>query len=120
MGYGTTFKTDVHLPHMVFRTKEQLLEQIEESENSISFIREKMLMLASSTPSDIYLREITDDIPKNEDLTSGIRELVDELFEWLGDEMSKLTKLYQFLELLEEYPEKDISEYYPFKNKTDE
>jgi hypothetical protein len=114
MAWGTEFTADVYLSHLLFRTKDQLLEQIEEAEGNISLIKEKLLMYASSTPKDIYLSEETEEeSPTDEDLLPTIHEMINELFDWLREEMFLLSKLYLFMETLENNPDKDISEYFP-------
>lgn len=117
MSDGTSFMAEVYLSHMLFRTKDQLIEKIQETEDNISFIRERILMFSVSTPKDIYLSEAEEGekLPTNEELVSSIHEIVDDLFTWLEEEMRLMNNLYLFMETLENNPEKDISEYFPFK-----
>ena len=53
MGWGTDFKTDIYLNRMIFNSKGELEDKIEELEKGITTCKEKLLMFASSTPKDI-------------------------------------------------------------------
>ena len=57
MSWGTDFNTDIFLTNMVFNSKYQVEEEIEERQKNMEGYKAKLKMYASSTPKDVVAEE---------------------------------------------------------------
>jgi len=118
LGWGTNFLADVYLSHQTFRTKDELLNAIAECEENIKIIREKLCMYAVSSPKEIvdpYINE--EDRFDTESRIDIIQSEVNDNLSYLEELIRELQKLEMFLEMLEDNPDKNIMDFYPYKNE---
>ena len=98
MGWGIEFTPDIYLSRMSFNTVGELKEQIKETEAMIKWYREKLLILASSTPNSITPEE------DEEPLFYLQREFSDAM-EGLEEYIVLSTNLHHLLDYVKENPE---------------
>jgi len=121
MSWSTDFKADISLVHIVFRTKDELLDSIKEHEENINIIKQKLAMYAISSPKEIIEPLINEeDIFDKESRIDVIQGEVNDNLSYLEELIRELQALEMFLEVLENNPDKDIMEFYPYKDEKEE
>lgn len=101
MGWGTQFDADIYLSHESIRTKLELEECIEEVENDIQHIREKLMMFCAAGLNSMPKKDVEGN---DMEPISMLHYELKELLEWYNE---CLIKRYQYSLLKEDWDEKE-------------
>ena len=93
MGWGTAFKTEVNISREHYLSIRDVKDRLLAIEEDLSEVKNRLMMLAASTPKDII---------NEEDIITVIHEDVKGLLEEAGGLSEKRLKLILFIEYLED------------------
>lgn len=96
MSWGTDFKTDIFLSHLVFQSIGMLKDAIADKEKDLSDYSAQIKMWASSTPKDVFVTE------EDGALISAISYEVDQILAEYSETVLSLRDLQRYLEHVEE------------------
>lgn len=109
MGWGTSFTPEIYLNKLIFHSRGELIDTIKDLVESINKDKALLKMYAISTPTDIIFKNDAYDV---DDVFIGfIQTRTEEILENLLEDTDTLTRLYIFLEHIDENPDIDILTY---------
>lgn len=97
MGWGTTFKPEIYLSRVHYKTMDDIDEKIKETTDAIASSKQTISMMVASTPNDVI---------KTEDggcVISDIQIDLNETFDFLEEELHTLDMLTLLKGYIEEH-----------------
>ena len=102
MGWGTTFKPEVYLTRVHYKTMDEIDEKIEELTKAIESSKQTISMMVSSTPKDIVKTD------EEGCVISDIQVNLNETFEFLEEELYNLSMVSLLKQHVEENGFEDV------------
>lgn len=97
MGWGTTFKTEIYLSRRIYRSIQELQNEINSLEDEIKRYETQLKMYAVSNPKDL--------VPDDVEVVPYLENLLNELLEMYSDDKKSYFQLKFLLEEAMKNPE---------------